>query len=194
MLSNRTDTIDSAPSSQSAGRLSAKILASGSNGNCLLVRSATTALLVDLGIPARNAAGALDGRGVPPAAVDAILLSHEHSDHAIGVGAFSRKYGTPVVADPRTLDAAEAAVGAINRRPLARGSTLTIGDCEVSAFPVPHDAAAPAGFLIRSGGWTIVYCVDLGSAADSLVERPTSSFSRRITITMRCASAHTPRR
>jgi phosphoribosyl 1,2-cyclic phosphodiesterase len=123
---------------------------------------------VDLGISARTAAGALQRRGIPPEAVDAILLSHEHLDHVAGVGAFSRKYGAPVVADPRTLAVAEAAVGALTRRPLALGSALTVGDCEISSFPVPHDAVAPAGFLIRSGGWTIAYCVDLGTASDTL--------------------------
>ncbi|MDW8252410.1 MAG: MBL fold metallo-hydrolase [Chloroflexota bacterium] len=169
-MTPRTDTLTAVPSRLPPGQLSAKVLASGSSGNCLLVQSATTTLLVDLGITARTAASTLAGRGVPPEAVDAILLSHEHSDHVIGVGAFSRRYGTPVIAAPKTLDAAEAMVGAFRRQPLALGSTVTVGDCDVSSFPVPHDAAAPSGFLIRSGGWTIVYCVDLGTASETLHE------------------------
>lgn len=169
MLAHRVDTLAAAPPDLAPGQLSAKVLASGSSGNCLLVQSATTTLLIDLGIPARTVASALQARGVPPAAVDAVVLSHEHGDHVIGVGAFSRKHGTPVIADRRTLDATEAMVGPVLRRPLALGSTVTVGDCEISSFPVPHDAVAPAGIIIRSGSWTIVYCVDLGAASQALL-------------------------
>ncbi|MFN8533896.1 MAG: MBL fold metallo-hydrolase [Dehalococcoidia bacterium] len=169
MLVQRAAALDAAPAAPIAGRLSAKIIASGSSGNCLLVRSATTSVLVDLGITARTASTVLEGRSVAPASVEAILLSHEHSDHVSGVGAFSRKYGTPVISDPRTLDAASS-VGRFNRRPLALGSTTTVGDLEVTSFPVPHDAASPSGFVIRSGDWTIAYCVDLGTASETLHE------------------------
>ncbi|MCL6647249.1 MAG: MBL fold metallo-hydrolase [Chloroflexi bacterium] len=165
-----TAPLQQPPAAGNPGFLSAKMLASGSSGNCLLVRSATTTLLIDLGLPARTVAAFLESREIPPAAVEAILLSHEHTDHLVGLGTFARKYQVPVVAEAQTLAAARSAVGRLPARTLARGSTITLGDCEVSAFPVPHDAAAPAGFLIRSGGWTIAYCVDLGSADETLVE------------------------
>lgn len=155
-------------SGRSAARVSAKMLASGSNGNCLLVRAGATTLLVDCGIATRTLTGHLRDRGIAPESIDAILLTHEHNDHASGAGTFSRKYGTKVVADPRTLVAAGAAYGQMQPRPLAVGSTAAIGEAEVTSFPVAHDAAAPTGFIIQAHGWTIAYCVDLGTAAEAL--------------------------
>src|SRR5262245_27297355 len=119
----RLDALDStAPAAPLAeGTLSVKVLASGSSGNCLLVRAGSTTLLVDAGVSARTINGHLAERGVPPESIDAILLTHEHIDHVTGVGVFSRKYGTPVVADPRTLVAAKPIVGDFQQRPISLG-------------------------------------------------------------------------
>lgn len=156
------------PVPQTRSTLTVKALASGSSGNCILVRAGETTLLVDCGISTKAVTGHLTQRGIDPQSVDAILLTHEHIDHASGVGTFSRKYGAAVLADGRTLDEAERVSGKMTRRPMALGSTQTVGDCEVSSFPVPHDAAAPSGFIVRYKEWTVAVCIDLGDADEDL--------------------------
>lgn len=163
----------SAARTRPGSTLSVKALASGSSGNCILIRAGDTALLVDCGISTKSVSSYLNQRGIAPESVAAILLTHEHIDHVSGVGTFSRKYGASVVSDPRTLQEAERMAGKLNRRPMALGSSQSIGDVEVSSFPVPHDAAAPSGFVIKYRDWTVAVCVDLGDA-DEVLHSPLS--------------------
>src|SRR5690606_12967805 len=85
--------------------LSVTSLASGSSGNALLVRHGEAALLVDCGIALRTLEGLLRYQGCPPGQIRALLLTHEHGDHALSAAALARRYGIPVVCNQATRDA-----------------------------------------------------------------------------------------
>lgn len=100
-------------------------LGSGSSGNALLVQAGQTTVLVDAGFTARTLVGRLRQAGVAPTAINAIFLTHEHSDHASGAVAFARQYGAALIADRRTLNA--VFTQARNARPydaILAGATL----------------------------------------------------------------------
>jgi len=79
-------------------------LASGSSGNCIFVEHEGTRILVDAGISAKRICEALYGIGVEPESIEAIVVTHDHSDHIQGVAVFSKKYGTDVYATRGTLN------------------------------------------------------------------------------------------
>ena len=80
-------------------------LYSGSSGNCIYVGSNNTHVLVDIGVSMKKVVAALQEIDVKPEELDAILITHEHSDHIGGLGVFLRKYGIPVYSTSKTLEA-----------------------------------------------------------------------------------------
>lgn len=146
------------------------LLASGSQGNALLVCSGRSRLLIDAGLSARELCRRLAEVGVAPESLDAILVTHEHIDHVRGLGALSRRRPLPVY-----VHHAAAAVLADQQRPaalheFASGAELTIGDCCVRAFAVTHDAAAPVGFTVSGPSGKLGIATDLGLATRLVAE------------------------
>ena len=82
-----------------------RVLGSGSDGNATLVEGGGARVLLDAGLGPRQLAERLQSAGVDPASLDAVLLSHEHGDHARGAPAFSRKWGVPLAGTRRTFEA-----------------------------------------------------------------------------------------
>lgn len=147
-------------------------LASGSRGNAALLEVGRTRLLIDAGLSARALLQRLDAVGVAPSSVDAILLSHEHTDHARGAERFSRKHGTTVVCSIETLTAMDRSPRHFERWvELPDGDSLEIGDVVIEHFPIPHDAARPVGFRMRAEGLWIGVATDLGHATTLVAER-----------------------
>jgi phosphoribosyl 1,2-cyclic phosphodiesterase len=154
-------------------------LASGSRGNATLVEFdrpghlfGPTRLLVDAGIAAREIARRLEQVGVTPASIRALLLSHEHEDHARGAASFSRRHGVPVLSTAGTLDALDASPSHFaGWHRLVAGRTVPIDGVEVEPFTVSHDAADPLGFVVRGAGLRFGIATDLGQATAEVVER-----------------------
>jgi phosphoribosyl 1,2-cyclic phosphodiesterase len=138
-------------------------LASGSSGNALLVQTERAAILVDCGLPLRAIERYLRRADLDPAALAAILLTHEHGDHALSAVPLARRYGVPLIVNHPTA----AALGLLRERVafqiLPTGAATAIAGLDVASFPVPHDAAEPVGYAIRAGGWGIGLAIDLGS-------------------------------
>ncbi|MDO8670054.1 MAG: MBL fold metallo-hydrolase [Dehalococcoidia bacterium] len=143
--------------------LVAKCLASGSSGNVYLIRSGETAILVDCGLPARAIEGFLKLQHVDPRSLQAILVTHEHSDHIQSVGTMSRRYGIPVIANVPTIEAIRRQSGEITPRILATGSTVSLGDLEITSFPTSHDSAEPVGYLVCRGEARVCILTDTGT-------------------------------
>ncbi len=144
-------------------------LASGSSGNALLVQAESAALLIDCGLPQRAIERHLRHAGLSPANLAAILLTHEHGDHALSAGPLARRHGVPLVANGPTADALGPALEGAALHELAVGGALALGPFDVRSFPVPHDAAAPVGYAIRAGGWCVGVAIDLGSWDDGVL-------------------------
>jgi phosphoribosyl 1,2-cyclic phosphodiesterase len=114
----------------------------------------------------------LEAVGVPPGRIDALLLSHEHEDHARGAERFSRQHRVPVVCSLRTLEALDRSPADFAAwQPLAAGTRLDFGAVQVEPFAVPHDAVEPVGFVVRGEGLRIGIATDLGHATTLVVER-----------------------
>ena len=82
-------------------------LFSGSSGNCSLVQTNTTKILIDAGQSAKKIEEALVSLNIEPTSIDGILITHEHSDHTKGLGILSKKFNIPVYANNETWDAME---------------------------------------------------------------------------------------
>jgi len=146
----------------SAGTLSVCVLASGSKGNAIYVSDGVTSLLVDAGLSAREIGRRLDSRGLNPAALSAILVTHEHGDHVHGVERLCRRYRLPVYLTPGTLHAVAALRELPETRTFDCGRPFRVGTLTVHPFSISHDAEDPAGFTIGVNGSRIGIATDLG--------------------------------
>jgi len=150
--------------------VSVTVLASGSKGNCTLVSSSGTRLLVDAGLCCREILRRLLLSGCEGHGIDAVLITHEHADHIGGLRVLARKLKVPVYISASTYqeyqrtarDANGQRVNVDRREAFTPGSAFQIGDINVMPFTIPHDAIDPVGFTFRSEGIKIGICTDLG--------------------------------
>jgi phosphoribosyl 1,2-cyclic phosphodiesterase len=146
-------------------------LQSGSNGNCIYVETAGQKLLFDAGISGVAAQRRLESHGIDIRRVDAVFISHDHSDHSRCAGVFLRKFGLPIFATKETLRAAQSwqQLGKMDGvRHFEAGATIELGDLAVQTVPTPHDAADGVAFVIHSHGRRLGILTDLGHVFDGL--------------------------
>ena len=137
-------------------------IGSGSKGNGTLVVSDDTCLLVDCGFTLKETELRLLRRGCRPEDIDAILVTHEHGDHANGVGPLARRYQIPVYLTPGTLR--QARLGDLPSAELIDiHQSFHIKSIEVTPVAVPHDAREPCQFVFSSGEKRLGILTDLGS-------------------------------
>jgi len=154
--------------------VSVSVLASGSRGNCALVATTTTRILVDAGLSGRETFKRLraiaDRNDERTEEISAILITHEHADHVAGLQRLATKLNVPVFLTAPTHHAWSRAMrdeqGAIPELPksehFSAGRGFRVGDIEVMPFTIPHDAADPVGFTFRAEGVKIGFTTDLG--------------------------------
>ena len=150
--------------------VSVSMLASGSRGNCAIVASTRTRILVDAGISCRETCKRMKSLGDDPHSLSAILITHEHSDHIYGLATLARKLRIPVYMTGGTHQAWSRAMrDEKGERPqlerlerFESGYSFQVGDIAVRPFTIPHDAADPVGFTFRAEGVKIGIATDLG--------------------------------
>jgi phosphoribosyl 1,2-cyclic phosphodiesterase len=138
---------------------------SGSNGNCIYVESGGVRLLVDAGVSGAQAESRLAGHGVNIRDINAVLISHDHSDHSGSLGVFQRKFGLPVYVTPRTLLQAgrRKALGKLDMiEHFAAGAPLRFGPVTVETIPTPHDGVDGVAFVVDDGQRRLGILTDLG--------------------------------
>lgn len=121
-------------------------LYSGSTGNSLLLQSNNTNVLIDSGVSAKKIVDALEDVNVPITEIDAILVTHEHSDHVQSLGTISKKYNIPVYANSKTWDAMKIQkdkIDSSNIKHFKTNEIFEIKDLSIHSFSIPHDAADP---------------------------------------------------
>jgi phosphoribosyl 1,2-cyclic phosphodiesterase len=145
------------------------VLASGSAGNAVWLEAGGDAVLVDAGLPGETLLRRLREAGCSLQALRAVLLTHEHDDHARGAAVLSRTLQVPVLANEGTLRAC-----GLDRVPCERFVNLQpfrVGRWTVEAVPVPHDAADPVAFVLQAPELRAAVVTDLGDVSEALVER-----------------------
>lgn len=137
-------------------------LGSGSRGNATLIQAGDTILMVDCGFSASETELRLARLGVEPASIAALLVTHEHSDHASGVTRFASRHGIPVRCTSGTR-AACMKLGFEIAEPFESEQRFVIGDIQVIPVTVPHDAREPVQFLFDGGSHRFGLLTDVGS-------------------------------
>lgn len=161
------------------------VLGSGSTGNCVLISSETTNVLVDAGLSAREIMRRLADVGVPHGKLDGVLVTHEHGDHIGGLRVLMNSLSCPVYISRITEDAYyDTRAGkkgdgeSVKRRSALDGRTVEIeshrefriGDIDFHPFSVPHDAVDNFGFVARRNGVKVATLMDFGHIDDTIKE------------------------
>ena len=145
------------------------ILASGSSGNVVLLQTAETSVLIDIGLTAKRINGHLTTLDVEANSLAGVLLTHEHGDHTKGLRVFCANSSVPVFTNPLTADSLKRSGVVANWNLFASGAEFQIGDLRVLPFSVPHDAADPVGFVFRHAESSFAVLTDLGYATKQVV-------------------------
>lgn len=146
-------------------------LGSGSGGNALLIEAGSTLILLDCGFSLSELTGRLNRIGVAPDDLDAIIVTHEHEDHACGVAKLASDFDIPVYLTRGTLSALGAEGRSIPRRVLIDPySTFAVDGIEVRPFPVPHDAREPVQFLVSDGAVKLGVLTDTGQPTPHIAQ------------------------
>lgn len=146
-------------------------LASGSGGNCTLVRDGDTSILIDAGISTKRITKALSEIGLLPNNLSGILITHEHNDHISGLNTFVKHYEIPILA-PRTVanHLCWSIAGVEDYITILHpGQDYSIRGLKVLPFRTPHDTPESVGYRI-SGSRTFGFCTDCGHITDEVSE------------------------
>jgi len=135
-------------------------LGSGSKGNATLVAAGDTLLLLDCGFGLRDSVNRLQRAGISPEQLNAIVVTHEHSDHIHGVAMLARKFRVPVYASQGT--ARHKSLRETDVNALCSGQRVSIGDIELDPIDVPHDAEEPLQFCFSDGRNKVGVLTDIG--------------------------------
>jgi len=147
-------------------------LSSGSAGNSLFIESGDTRILIDAGLSERALAARLRSIGRDPGDLDAVFLTHEHSDHVRGVGPLARKHRVPVYSTCGTFKRIKHGAGRLPEWfPLTSGTEVVIGGLRLEPYSTEHDAEESVAFVIRSGSRKLGHATDLGVVTPLVRER-----------------------
>ncbi|WP_040951031.1 MBL fold metallo-hydrolase [Gorillibacterium massiliense] len=150
------------------------ILSSGSTGNATVVDNGDAKVLIDAGFSGKKLESLIAERDMSFREMDAIVVTHEHSDHIKGLGILARKYNLPIYANEKTWEALDSELGKIaeeNRRIMDTGSALEFGSLRVESFGISHDAAEPVAYNFYSGDEKLSVATDLGYMSGKVKEQ-----------------------
>lgn len=150
------------------------VLASGSKGNCIFIEGKSGAILLDAGLSAKETLQRIDRAGLDAGQIDAVLVTHEHSDHIKGLDVLARRINVPVYATEGTLNDflhhRRISEKPIESHVCRDHERFSVGDFCIEPFATSHDAAEPCGFIIRENGTWIGYCTDTGVLSPRMFE------------------------
>lgn len=153
-------------------------LSSGSSGNCYLAGSDSTYILLDAGISAKKITENLSSLNLAPEDISGIFLTHEHSDHIKGVDVLCRKYGIPVFANEKTyLELKDLCKywEKMDFRLFLNNKEFSVGDLQIKAFPVHHDAVDTVGFSVSHQNSKICTATDTGCVTHEIIQELASA-------------------
>jgi len=153
-------------------------LYSGSSGNSLFVKSENAKVLVDVGLSCKKIEQALLSIDEDISSIDAILITHEHSDHVKGLSTISKKFDIPVYATKETFEympTQTEKLSSKNIKYFSINEKFNIKDLEIKPFDIPHDAANPCGFTISNNNHQLSIATDIGHMTNNILKNLESS-------------------
>ncbi|NBD25082.1 MBL fold metallo-hydrolase [Paenibacillus glycinis] len=147
------------------------VLGSGSTGNATIVQGQDATVLVDAGLSVKRIEELMREQGVAGHQIDAVVVTHEHSDHIKGLGAFARKFNVPIYANEATWGALERHVGQLGteqRVVIETGESVNFGTLRTTSYAISHDAAEPVGYVFEEDGLKLSLATDLGYVSDKV--------------------------
>jgi phosphoribosyl 1,2-cyclic phosphodiesterase len=153
--------------------LKVSVLATSSAGNCTFVGTDRARILIDAGLSRKETFERLRSIGEDPDKLDAILVTHEHSDHVSGLGVLSRYYRkigrhVPVFMTKLTAPLIEWVGEPPPLEHFQAGTGFSVGDLHIQSFTIPHDALDPVGYTVRCFGVKFGLAMDLGYMPESV--------------------------
>jgi len=151
--------------------MTVSVLGSGSRGNATFVKTDRVRLLIDAGLSRKEIAKRLETIGEDPDGIDAVLITHEHSDHSCGLRTIVKDLPIQVFATGGTLRALQTENFDLNSSRIVSvyaDTPFTIGDAKVLPFRVPHDAAEPVAFSVTCNGIKMTQLTDIGYLPDDV--------------------------
>ncbi len=158
-------------------------IASGSSGNCIYVGDKDTHILIDVGISKKRIEEGLKLKDINPFDIDAIFITHEHSDHISGLGVISRKYNIPIYATKETIDyirfmcsnvnGCKGGLGVIDEslfNVINVEEEILIKDLKIKPFHIYHDALDPVGYKISSETKSVAVATDIGHFDEYIID------------------------
>ena len=158
-------------------------LFSGSSGNMYLVESHNAKVLVDIGVSYKSLTSSLETLGINISDIDALVITHEHSDHTKGLSTFINKNSTPMFMTQGTYDYLLNKIdGKLRNKPnvtyIHPEDTFSIKDIDITPFKTSHDAVEPVGYTLRSEDSILTIATDLGYVSENVYKHLlNSSFS-----------------
>jgi len=144
------------------------VLASSSSGNSTFIRTEKTRILVDAGLSKRDVLARLAAINEDAEKLDAILITHEHSDHVSGLVVLAKQLKLPIFATRLTADSIPWGDFTPTLDSFGAGTRFSVGDIDVNSFTIPHDAIDPVGFCFETQGVKVGLVTDLGYITDSV--------------------------
>ena len=144
-------------------------IASGSNGNCYYVGNDNEAILVDAGVSCKEIELRLKRAGLSMQKIKAVFVSHEHTDHIVGLPVLAKKYKLPIFISPGTLKGSRLWFEKSLLNHFKDNEEIVIGDLAVHPYSKFHDAADPYSFTITCNSIRIGVITDIGRACENVV-------------------------
>ncbi|MEN8212377.1 MAG: MBL fold metallo-hydrolase [Thermodesulfobacteriota bacterium] len=141
-------------------------LASGSRGNSLFVSCNNTSILIDAGLSGIEIQRRLNAVELEPESLDAIIITHEHSDHVKGAGILHRRYNIPVYITKKTWQACSNLGNIEDLQFFECGRSFKINQITINPFSISHDAMDPAGLTLEYENYKLGVATDLGIATN----------------------------
>lgn len=150
-------------------------IASGSSGNCTYIGAGDHHILIDAGISRKRIVEGLKQIDVAPEQLDAIFVTHEHTDHIQGIPMMEKQFGVPIYATAGTLDGirrkdTKNLVAMENLYQLYADRPIRLGELEIMPYRISHDAAEPVGYTVQADGHKVSIATDLGVYDQYIVE------------------------
>lgn len=147
-------------------------IASGSSGNAYIIKDGQSVLLLDAGLSGKRLLAGLAEIGVPPASIQAILITHEHNDHVAGAGIISRRLNLPMFMTPGTWQESRGKLGRLEEKDInliTPDTPFVVGDLEITAIPVCHDAREPVNYVFDNGKHRAAVFTDTGCITGAML-------------------------